>query len=147
MADEDKSGSSPRACIPDRFYFHTEAINSGEYSELVYSRGALRFRAGVVFRQTPYRQFQCTADAGAWSRFWQRVDQIGVWNWKPDYTNSLVQGGLKWNLEIGYAGRALKTGGQRSYPGSNGPGYTAESEFGQFLAAVQALAGVSEFSW
>lgn len=147
MAMESQTTYQSRTFTPDRFYFRTQALETGEYSEVTYSRGALLFCAGAVFRQSPDRQFQCTADAFAWNRFWQRVEQIGVWNWKSDYRDPNVQNGLKWELEIRYGPRALKTGGQNRYPGNEGPRLKSESEFGQFLAAVHALAGVSEFIW
>ena len=77
-----------------------------------------------------------------WVEFWQAVEQLGVWDWQPDYTTPDVCDGTGWSLELRHAGRSVVSGGDNGYPGGDGPSYSRTSPFARFLRELEKLAGV-----
>ena len=63
-----------------------------------------------------------------WRELRKSLDQLNVWQWRPDYSNSLVADGIQWSLEIEYTDHALKTKGSNSYPDDSGAPKKKEKE-------------------
>ena len=79
-----------------------------------------------------------------WARFWEAVEEIGVWKWKSDYSNHNVLDGTSWSLELRRKWRAVKSHGSNGYPGGNEEeeyGYGPDSAFANFLRALEQLTG------
>ncbi|HEU5070322.1 MAG TPA: hypothetical protein VFV96_07905 [Verrucomicrobiae bacterium] len=114
----------------------------GHRHELRWSRGKLTyatFQAGCL-ETMKRRRLNPTPDE--WAAFWSALDRIGVWHWERDYPDPGVLDGIDWQLELRHDGRAVASAGSNCYPGGNGPEYSRESAFGQFLQALQKLSGV-----
>ncbi|HYG35487.1 MAG TPA: hypothetical protein VEC99_11915 [Clostridia bacterium] len=137
-----KETNSENSTSPNTFKFYLGALDGGDWCEVAWEDKTLWYRAGVLFRELPSREVSCTPSPDRWRRFWQDLDRVGVWNWKPDYTDPNVLDGSGWHLEIKHAGRELKTGGDNGYPGANGPEYSPDTPFGQFLVALEHLTGI-----
>jgi len=114
--------------------------------EVAYIVDNVRYRTGNSSSVLASREVLSTPDAVHWAIFWQTLDRIGVWNWDPDYTDPSIRGGEGWALEIRHGDRKVHTGGTNAYPGSDGPHYSPESPFGQFLAAVEAVTSFTGLS-
>ena len=77
-----------------------------------------------------------------WVAFRQALDEIGVWEWRSDYTDPGILDGTNWGLEIRWGDRAISTGGSNGYPGGS---YRSRT-FTAFLEAVSKLVGGRPFS-
>jgi hypothetical protein len=76
-----------------------------------------------------------TPTAEQWREFRQSIDELKVWRWRPDYSDSAIMDGTQWQLELAYSDHSLKTGGSNKYP----------EHFDRYLAAVQKLLGGKTF--
>jgi hypothetical protein len=104
-----RTSGSLHSPFPDLFTFSIGALTEGDWWELTYLMNVLRFRTGTTASYDLHsRQVLCTPDPATWARFWRAIDRIGVWEWKPDYTDPGVIDGEGWHLEIQHAGRSLK---------------------------------------
>jgi hypothetical protein len=67
----------------------------------------------------------------AWQRFWERIDSLGVWQWKPDYSNRKRAGtdGESWDLTLRAGAKQLKSKGYNAVPDA----------YGEFRRAVYKL--------
>jgi len=54
----------------------------------------------------------------AWERFWARVDSLGIWEWKPDYSSSRssMPDGDSWNLNLKHGKKQVKSKGYNAVP-------------------------------
>lgn len=50
-----------------------------------------------------------------WSHFWQKVDELGVWDWNPHY-QLCCQGGTHWKVKIAYNELEIDSSGENDYP-------------------------------
>jgi hypothetical protein len=50
-----------------------------------------------------------------WELFWQKVDELGVWNWNPHY-QLCCQGGTRWKVKIVYNELEIDSSGENDYP-------------------------------
>ena len=82
-----------------------------------------------------------TPTVEAWSRFWQAVENTGVWQWQSRYFSEVLDG-TQWELELAHAGRTLRCDGSNAYPAHNDPDYDESPQFMQFLAALRTLTGL-----
>ncbi len=82
--------TAPATPFPKSFEFHLGALDEGDWLEMIFTDGALRFRAGSLPRERAARDILCTADQARWEQFWQDMERIGVWGWKPDYPDPHV---------------------------------------------------------
>src|SRR3974390_1588113 len=139
-------GTNHAAKLPERLRFLLCIFDSGEYCELAWLEGALRYRKGFVFKEKPSCQLECTPDPQHGAHFWRDLDRSGVWSWKPEYPNPDFLHGKGWQLEIARDGRTLNSKGDNGYPGPRGAGNAASSPFGQLIAALRALSGIKEIS-
>ncbi len=73
-----------------------------------------------------------------WERFWQTIARLGVWQWADGFERGSRGGEPTWALDIGQAGRRLRTSGFDAYPPlAEGPEPTPV--FAGFCAAVSRL--------
>lgn len=89
-----------------------------------------------------------TPTAAEWREFRQALDNLKVWQWRADYPTNGTIDGTQWSLYISYAGHAIKTHGDNSYPDSTGkpngkPEFT--KAFTRYLNAVKKLTGGKAF--
>jgi hypothetical protein len=58
----------------------------------------------------------------AWERFWARVDAMGVWKWKADYSSSRssMPDGESWSLNLKYDTKQVKSKGYNGVPEAYG---------------------------
>ena len=58
----------------------------------------------------------------AWERFWARIDSLGVWQWKPSYSDPKRDGpdGESWALTLGYGAKQVKSKGYNGVPDAYG---------------------------
>ena len=54
----------------------------------------------------------------AWKRFWERIDSLGVWQWKPDYhdPNRSVPDGESWSVALRHGANKVKSQGYNAVP-------------------------------
>jgi len=79
-----------------------------------------------------------------WQAFWESLDEIGVWRWRPHYPNPGVLDGTSWSVDIAVGDKAVRSHGSNGYPTADGTlarEPTPTPEFRRFLAAVRALIG------
>lgn len=75
-----------------------------------------------------------------WTRFWNALDKLDVWNWDRDYVPpGLVLDGTNWSVDIELRGRRLRSGGSNAYPGSRNT--EPSKEFRAFLRSIRTLLG------
>lgn len=80
--------------------------------------------------------------ARKWSNFREKLDAIGVWQWKKHYDNPTILDGVQWELAIDYGGKKIKADGSNYYPGSTGcADFRETAEFKAFLHALELLLG------
>ena len=81
-----------------------------------------------------------------WKKFWDKMDNIRVWNWIDDYTledDLYTLDGSSWNLKIELGDKKVESSGSNYYPGEN----IEESDpnqsesFKKFLNALRSLTG------
>ena len=67
----------------------------------------------------------------AWLKFWNDLEQLGVWQWQREYQNKgpEIQDGSFWSISIEYQGKEISSGGSNAYP----------PKFRQFQEAVENL--------
>lgn len=139
---------SPGDYLPARFelYIHG-GIFPPSYSvkvqgeSLVYSAReavpgsyALRERSEVI-RPTAER----------WRRFWKAMDEVGLWDWRPEYPNPRVADGTRWGLEIAFGGREIRSSGSNGYPGGPADSPEPSRVFEAYRKAVEDLLGGESF--
>jgi hypothetical protein len=76
----------------------------GDGKQLVYTPGhSSRFAAhdALTFHPSPV----------VWRNFWQRCDDMAIWNWKGSYSNIEVDDGTQWELELTHSGKRRKSSG------------------------------------
>jgi hypothetical protein len=70
-----------------------------------------------------------------WREFRRSIDELGVWRWRPNYSDTAVMDGTQWQLELVYSGNSIKTAGSNKYP----------EHFDRYIAAVRKLLGGRTF--
>jgi hypothetical protein len=75
------------------------------------------------------KQLSPTRDA--WQRFWARIDSLGIWQWKSDYTDPKCDGpdGESWALTLRRGAKQMKSNGYNAVP----------DPYGEFRDAVYNL--------
>ena len=64
-----------------------------------------------------------------WIAFWEKVESLGVWKWKREYSRDMLDGSC-WSLDLEHEGRRLSTRGFNAWP----------KRFGLLAGAVRHLA-------
>jgi hypothetical protein len=118
-----------------------------EFIGVEWKEGDLLFwnKSHALIRE-PSKTLRCTPDEDGWRSFWAAMDRIDVWNWKKNYEpeGMTVLDGTQWHLELRHNGRTIRTKGDNAYPGGYNCDFSADSAFGQFLAALGELTGRKE---
>jgi hypothetical protein len=52
----------PPPPFPDLLEFSIGALDGGDWHEVTYREGVLRYRSGTTFRELPNRELSCPAD-------------------------------------------------------------------------------------
>ena len=83
-----------------------------------------------------------------WHAFWEALNHLNVWNWQPDYHNSIVldNHATVWSLKIKYHGKLLESGGFNAFPSENIPDLEPDEQFEFFVFAVNMLAGTDHLT-
>ena len=117
---------------------------------------SLRYESSQAFGEGR-EATELVPDPPSWREFWATLDELGFWDWRPDYTDFSVQDGTSWSLEVAREGRRIESRGVNSYPpdppgpdeppderGESGPEESAV--WMRFCAAVSQLVGGRPFS-
>ncbi len=107
--------------VPDRFeYFEGHAYMGGEWikwerKRLVFTKRVTDMKGKGSFHETIER---LEPTPQAWERFWVRLDSLGVWRWKSDYSspNSSLPDGESWSLTMGHGAKEVKSKGYNAVP-------------------------------
>jgi hypothetical protein len=90
--------------------------------------------------------------ASQWRQFWKEMDDIRVWQWRPEYDLPGVADGTFWSIDMAFAGRRARSRGHNNYPDAlreldlaTGLGYAKGGRFDRYLTAVRALIGGETF--
>lgn len=119
---------------PDHFeYFEGHAYMGGEWTKwqnkkLVFTKRVPDMTGKGSFRETTER---LEPSPQAWERFWARLDSLGVWRWKSDYSSSKsnLPDGESWSLTLEHGAKELKSKGYNTLP----------EEYSKFRDAVRGL--------
>jgi hypothetical protein len=122
------------AWLPDAFEFGEGHAYMGrewvkwEHDKLVVGKRVADMKGKGEFEETVE---QLNPPREAWEQFWKRVDTLGVWQWKADYSSerSSMPDGESWGLNLKYGVKQVKSKGYNAVP----DGYAA------FREAVRAL--------
>jgi len=122
------------AHVPDRFEFFEGHAYMGaewvkwEYERLVFVKRVADMKGKGSFVET---KEELSPTVEAWQRFWASIDSLGVWQWKPEYSDPKRDGpdGESWALVLQTGGKQLKSKGYNAVP--NG--------YGEFREAVHKL--------
>lgn len=80
-----------------------------------------------------------------WKKFWDKMDNIKVWNWKDNYDSPdfVVLDGTSWNLKIELGDKKVESSGSNYYPGENIEEIVPDQSesFKKFLNALRSLIG------
>ncbi|MGF9760842.1 hypothetical protein AAII07_37210 [Microvirga sp. 0TCS3.31] len=115
------------------FGFVTVQLVDGE--KLVFTRQGPISRQQEIIKPSPE----------AWAHFRKRLDQLKVWKWKKNYSNSMtVKDGTQWRVLVTYKDKALDSSGSNAYPlpsGTSNNSIEASQHFRAFRKDVQDLIG------
>ena len=79
-----------------------------------------------------------------WAKFWNRINNLKIWDWETNYPNPGICDGTQWKINILYNEKQLETSGDNNYP--NSPDGLPGKEFVSFLEALRTLLGGVSFS-
>jgi hypothetical protein len=101
---------------------------------------------GLIYRSLRYgyeanETLTIVPDRVAWERFRRALDDLGVWDWAPEYSRPGIFDGTNWHVEIVWGERSIHSHGMNGYPG----GSDDSQLFSRFLSAVRALVGGRDF--
>ncbi|HEY3375796.1 MAG TPA: hypothetical protein VGK02_12190 [Candidatus Aquicultor sp.] len=74
-----------------------------------------------------------------WARFWDEIDVIGAWRWRPLYEKAGEEG-AHWYVHISVNDHIVTSEGDGAFPG-NDTGSGPSKEFERFLTALRELLG------
>jgi hypothetical protein len=90
-----------------------------------------------------------TPSAHQWQQFWNAMDEVRLWHWRPEYDVPGLADGTYWQIDIAFAGRRITSHGHNNYPGAidrqTGQGFAKNGPFDRYLKAVGALLGGEVF--
>jgi hypothetical protein len=126
----------PKGLLPDVFEFSVEYAQATEYSvRWLPGHQLLEIVDGSCVKQHMVSKAQ-------WSIFWFVLKHVKVWKWDLSYCNDEILDGVSWHLNIKYRSKQIESYGLNAYPGVDGC-YTANNDFGMFIALVNMLAATS----
>jgi len=120
--------------MPERFeFFEGHAYMGGEsvkweLDKLVFVKRVADMKGKGTFVET---KEELSPTPEAWQQFWARIDSLGVWQWKADYSDPKRSGpdGESWALTLQAGEKQVKSKGYNGVPHA----------YGEFLKAVYKL--------
>jgi hypothetical protein len=120
--------------VPERFEFFEGHAYMGsdsvkwEHDKLVFVKRVADMSGKGTFAET---KEELSPSPEAWQRFWARIDSLGVWQWKADYSDPKRSGpdGESWALTLRVAAKQVKSKGYNGVPDA----------YSEFRAAVYKL--------
>jgi hypothetical protein len=93
-------------------YMGSESVK-WEHDRLVFVKRVADMKGS--FRETVER---LEPSAEAWERFWARIDSLGVWKWKSDYSDPQrnLPDGESWSLALRHRANQVKSKGYNAVP-------------------------------
>jgi hypothetical protein len=135
--------------IPKSFY-----ISIWSYSEGYALRrkwGALHYyRFAIMNGKDLVETKKIVPSLQQWQTFWDKVNELEIWDWKPNYPNPGFLGSEKWEIDINAGRRRIVSRGEGNYPKQNAS--LSNTEFGRsrafldLIVAVRNLIGGLSFS-
>ena len=58
----------------------------------------------------------CSIDEEKWTRFWENIEKIGLWDLEEEYMGCTLEGGFTWKIEIRYQNKVLNSYGANIEP-------------------------------
>jgi hypothetical protein len=83
-----------------------------------------------------------------WHNFWQEMDAVGLWTWRPSYNAPDIMDGTQWEVEIEWGTRAVSSSGSNRYPAYEEESVEAGGQtqrFERFAQAIRELLGDRPF--
>jgi hypothetical protein len=107
--------------VPERFEFFEGHAYMGsdavkwEYDKLVFVKRVADMSGKGTFAET---KEELSPSPQAWQRFWARIDSLGVWQWKADYSDPKRSGpdGESWALTLRAGAKQVKSKGYNGVP-------------------------------
>ena len=98
-----------------------------------------------IHRFTPSEgeQRELTISVDKWKKFYQDIDELGIWSWQAHYDDPNVMQGFQWSIHFNFEDKEIRCGGANAYPGEKSIGYT--EEFKTLLVAINKLLNCVEF--
>jgi hypothetical protein len=111
--------------VPDRFeFFEAHAYMGGEWvkwehDKLIFLKRVADMSGKGSFAETKQ---ELSPTPEAWKRFWARVESLGVWQWKADYSDPKRSGpdGESWALTLRVGANHVKSKGYNGVPNTYG---------------------------
>lgn len=83
-----------------------------------------------------------TPSAEQWRTFWEKMEEVRVWEWRPRYYTKAYDG-VSWGLVLEHGGRKVRSSGSNGYPSDGDVTATAglggSEVFKKFREAVNGL--------
>jgi hypothetical protein len=123
--------SSP---VPDQLeFFEGHAYMGSDWVKWEHDRLVLVKRVADMNGKSSFVEMkeELSPTPEAWQRFWARIDLLGVWQWKTDFSDPKRAGpdGESWALTLRVGAKQLKSKGYNAVPGA----------YGEFRDAVYKL--------
>lgn len=108
----------------------------------------------VYIRRSPSpfgsKKINIRPTADQWQSFWDEMDKIDVWNWKANYSPSmLIHDGTQWHVEFSNVNREITASGDNAYPSDKSPAETTDNNestrYERFRSAIERLTGQEFF--
>ena len=134
---------------PDKLSLFIGGYGGTSYS-VELKRGALQYRV-MEDRPENERKYTVRPSPEAWTEFWRRLDEIGVWSWEGTYQTPYICDGTSWSVSLSVGERVVEAHGSNAYPASSSKKRDSkspcepESRFQAFCEAVSDLIGGREF--
>jgi len=129
--------------LPSRFRFAIERFSGASFS-LSREGDQLLLQESESGPSSIGRQSRYSPAPEHWAVFRERVETLGVWQWRGPYDNPDIDDGTQWELQISLGGHRTACRGSNRYP-PDGSGTPSEA-FRGMLEAVGELLGDREFA-
>ena len=53
-----------------------------------------------------------------WEKFYQDIDELGIWAWEAHYDDPNVMQGFQWSIHFTFEDKEIRCGGANAYPGA-----------------------------
>lgn len=120
--------------VPDQFEFiEGHAYMGGDWVKWEHEKLVLVKRVADMTGKSSFVETteQLSPTPDAWQRFWARIDSLGTWQWKSEYSDPKRDGpdGESWALTLRRGAKQMKSKGYDAVPDA----------YGEFRDAVYKL--------